>query len=116
MDQMNVSITEHLAEYVREKVKSGRYNNASEVVRDALRRMAEEDERALSLVAPSLDDLVTDLTQAQLDGIRDRVRASIRAIEAGEFQEYEGREGLRQLAEGVKQRGRKLLQQESSRH
>lgn len=116
MDQMNVSITEHLADYVRKKVKSGRYNNASEVVRDALRRMAEDDERALSLAAPSLDDLVTDLTQAQLDGIRDRVRASIRAIEAGEFQEYEGREGLQQLAEGVKQRGRKLLQQESPRH
>src|SRR5712692_10391257 len=113
MDQMNVSITEHLADYVRKKVKSGRYNNASEVVRDALRRMADEDARTLSLVAPSVDDLLTDLTQVQLDGIRDRVRASIKEIEAGEFQTYEGREGLHQMAEGVKRRGRKLL--ESSR-
>ena len=39
MDQMNVSITDRLAGYVRNKVKSGRYNNASEVVREALRRM-----------------------------------------------------------------------------
>jgi putative addiction module CopG family antidote len=36
MGQMNVSITDHLAGYVRKKVKSGRYNNASEVVREAL--------------------------------------------------------------------------------
>src|SRR6267142_2203502 len=50
MDQMNVSITDQLAGYVRKKVKSGRYNNASEVVREALRRMEEDDERALRLV------------------------------------------------------------------
>ena len=47
MDQMNVSITDHLAEYVRARVKSGRYNNASEVVREALRRMELDDQRAL---------------------------------------------------------------------
>lgn len=116
MDQMNVSITDRLADYVRKKVKSGRYNNASEVVRDALRRMADEDERALNLAAPSVNDLLVDLTQTQMDGIRDRVRASIKAIEAGQFTEYEGREGLRQFAEGVKQRGRKHLEQEGSRH
>jgi len=33
MDQMNLSMTDHPASYVRKKVKSGRYNNASEVVR-----------------------------------------------------------------------------------
>jgi putative addiction module CopG family antidote len=48
MDQMNVSITDQLAGYVRKKVKSGRYNNASEVVREALRRMENEDERAFA--------------------------------------------------------------------
>ena len=31
--------------YVRNKVKSGRYNNASEVVREALRRMEDQDAR-----------------------------------------------------------------------
>ena len=45
MDQLNVSITDRLAGYVRNKVKSGRYNNASEVVREALRRMGDEDAR-----------------------------------------------------------------------
>ena len=114
MDQMNVSITDHLAGYVRKKVKSGRYNNASEVVREALRRMEDEDERALRLAKPTAEDILTDLTAEQLDGIRRRVRAGIEGIEAGKFVEYEGREGLKKLADGVKARGRKLLAREAS--
>src|SRR6266576_680375 len=109
MDQMNVSITDQLAGYVRKKVKSGRYNNASEVVREALRRMEEDDERALRLAKPTAEDILTDLTEEQLDGIRRRVRACIDGVEAGKFLEYEGREGLEKLAEGVKARGRQLL-------
>lgn len=35
---MNVSLTAELEALVEKKVKSGLYNNASEVVRDALRR------------------------------------------------------------------------------
>ncbi len=42
--QMNVSMTPELYELVQRKVHSGLYGNASEVVRDALRRM---DERAI---------------------------------------------------------------------
>ncbi len=114
MDQMNVSITDQLAGYVRKKVKSGRYNNASEVVRDALRRMECEDERALRLAKPSAADILTNLTADQLDAVRRRVRAGIASIEAGKFTEYEGREGLRKLADGVKARGRKLLAKQTS--
>src|SRR5438477_1693263 len=109
MDQMKVSITDQLAGYVRKKVKSGRYNNASEVVREALRRMEEDDERALRLAKPTAEDILTDLTEEQLEGIRCRVRASIDDVEAGKFLEYQGREGLKKLADGVKARGRQLL-------
>jgi antitoxin ParD1/3/4 len=42
--QMNVSLTPELYELVQRKVQSGLYGNASEVVRDALRRM---DERVI---------------------------------------------------------------------
>jgi antitoxin ParD1/3/4 len=35
---MNISLTKELERVVDEKVNSGLYNNASEVVRDALRR------------------------------------------------------------------------------
>jgi antitoxin ParD1/3/4 len=113
MDQMNVSITDRLAGYVRKKVKSGRYNNASEVIREALRRMEDEDQRALRLAKPTAEDILTDLTEEQLDGIRRRVRASIEGMEAGDFVEYEGRDGLKKLSDGVKAKGRRILAQET---
>jgi len=37
-EDMNVSLTDELETVIEKKVKSGLYNNASEVVRDALRR------------------------------------------------------------------------------
>ena len=40
---MNVSLTPALEEFVREQVGSGDYNNASEVVRDALRVLRQMD-------------------------------------------------------------------------
>jgi len=109
MDQMNVSITDHLAGYVRARVKSGRYNNASEVVRDALRRMEEADQRALRVGNPTVEDVVTDLTALQTEAIRRRVLESIGEIERGEYSVYEGREGLAKLSAGIKVRGRRLL-------
>ncbi len=41
---MNVSLTPQLEELVQQKVATGRYNNASEVVREALRLMEERDQ------------------------------------------------------------------------
>ena len=38
LEDMNVSLTDELKTVIEEKVKSGLYNNASEVVRDALQR------------------------------------------------------------------------------
>ena len=40
---MNVSLTPELEEFVGTKVDSGRYNSASEVVREALRLLEEHD-------------------------------------------------------------------------
>ena len=97
MGQMNISVTDQLAQYVRNKVKSGRYNNASEVVREALRRMEEEDAKVLRLAAPTVDDIVSGLTEAQLEGIRCRVHAGIEDIRQGRYTVYEGAEGLRDL-------------------
>ena len=84
MDQMNISITDELAGYVRARVKSGRYNNASEVVREALRRMEQDDQRALRIAAPTIEDVLTDLTALQVEGIRRRVLESIAEEERGE--------------------------------
>ena len=41
---MNVSLTTELEKFVSTKVESGRYNSASEVVREALRLLEEHDQ------------------------------------------------------------------------
>jgi antitoxin ParD1/3/4 len=47
---MNVSLTTELEKFVNVKVESGRYNSASEVVREALRLLEEHDQtRAVRL-------------------------------------------------------------------
>jgi antitoxin ParD1/3/4 len=41
---MNVHLTAELEQLVQSKVKSGRYNSASEVIREALRLLEERDQ------------------------------------------------------------------------
>lgn len=49
---MNVSLTPELDKFVAAKVKSGRYNSASEVVREALRLLEDHDRgRASQIMA-----------------------------------------------------------------
>jgi len=43
---MNVSLTPELEKFVQEKVESGRYTSASEVVREALRLLEKQEERS----------------------------------------------------------------------
>ena len=54
---MNINLTPQLEELVRKKVSSGLYNSASEVVREALRLMAEQDR----LKAARLEELRRDI-------------------------------------------------------
>jgi len=55
---MHVSLTPKLEELVRRKVESGLYNNASEVVREALRLMAAQDALREAKLAALRDALV----------------------------------------------------------
>jgi antitoxin ParD1/3/4 len=60
---MNVYLTEELEKLVRDKVSSGRYNSASEVVREALRLLEKRDEAIdirLSELRDKLDADVDD--------------------------------------------------------
>jgi antitoxin ParD1/3/4 len=41
---MNVSLTPQLESFVKQKVLSGKYNSTSEVMREALRLLQEQDE------------------------------------------------------------------------
>lgn len=61
---MNVNLTPQLEELVRSKVASGMYTSASEVVREALRLMDEQDRLRLA----KLDQLRTDIHQGLNSG------------------------------------------------
>jgi uncharacterized protein len=65
---MNVSLTSELEKYVRRKVASGLYNNASEVIREALRFLVERDEaqpRKLVARAPGRDEVIAMLASLE---------------------------------------------------
>jgi antitoxin ParD1/3/4 len=54
---MNVSLTSELEKFVSAKVESGRYNSASEVVREALRLLEEHDAARAAHLAEFNDEL-----------------------------------------------------------
>jgi antitoxin ParD1/3/4 len=76
---MNVNLTPQLEELVRSKVASGLYTSASEVVREALRLLEEQDR----------------LKSAKLEQLRGEVR---RGLESGPGETWD--------AEAVKRKGR----------
>lgn len=61
---MNVNLTPQLEEMIREKVRSGLYTSASEVVRAALRLMEEQDR----LRAVQLESLRADIEEGLRSG------------------------------------------------
>jgi antitoxin ParD1/3/4 len=69
----NVNLTPELERFAQTCVKSGRYNNVSEVVRSALRLLQEAEERRAALVA--------SLEAAHQEGLRDGF-ASVDEVEA----------------------------------
>jgi antitoxin ParD1/3/4 len=68
---MNVSLTPELDKFVSAKVESGRYNSASEVVREAL-RLLEEHDRARAV---------------QLAAFNQELGATLASLDRGEFAE-----------------------------
>jgi antitoxin ParD1/3/4 len=86
---MNVSLTPELECLVNEKVQTGMYQTASEVVREALRLLKEHDE-------------------VRLRELRETIRVGIDQLERGEYIEY-GETNVKALAAAVKDRGRKRL-------
>lgn len=52
---VTASLGSHYEEFIMKSINSGRYNNASEVIRAALRRL-EEDECRLAALRTALDE------------------------------------------------------------
>ncbi|ESQ91217.1 hypothetical protein ABAC460_06545 [Asticcacaulis sp. AC460] len=84
---MNVNLTPRLEDMVRQKVAGGLYNNASEVVRDALRLMEAQDRlQAAKIEAMKLEALREDLHdglasgpagELNIEAIKERGRARL---------------------------------------
>ena len=77
---MNVSLTTQLEELVQQKVSSGRYNSASEVIREALRLLEERDELKELKLQALKKDIALGLDQADRGEIvdADQVFAELR--------------------------------------
>jgi antitoxin ParD1/3/4 len=77
---MNVSLTPELESLVNDKVKTGLYNSASEVVREALRLLEEQD---------------------RIKTMRKEVMLGLNEIRSGNYLELRSDEELREFGEGI---------------
>jgi antitoxin ParD1/3/4 len=67
---MNIYLGKHFEEFIRAQVESGRYANASEVVREALRRQ-EIDEAKLAHLRAKIDEGLTSIERGDVTEIDD---------------------------------------------
>jgi antitoxin ParD1/3/4 len=88
---MNVSLTPELEKLVNEKVASGLYSSASEVVRDGLRLLSERDE----------------IKQSRLRELRRDLSAGARQIKQGNYKEYSSGG---ELIDDIQKRGQKRIE------
>ena len=88
---MNVSLTSELEQLVNEKVASGMYTSASEVIREGLRLLKERDE----------------LRRIQREELRRDIMLGVEQVRQGKGKEYAG--GT-ELADEIKRRGRERLE------
>ena len=84
---MNINLTPQLEELVRQKVASGHYSSASEVVREALRLMEREDQiqaAKLAQLRRDIQDGVDSSSAGKLDvdAIKRRGRTRLDAAKA----------------------------------
>lgn len=79
MPTRNVVLTTHQASLVEQLVTSGRYQNASEVLREGLRLVEQREAEDAS----------------RLEALRSAIRVGIDDIDAGRFKTFDSAESLR---------------------
>ncbi len=67
---MNISLTKEFESYVSQKVESGMYHSASEVIRDGLRLMKERDDLHQSRLAELRGEIAAGADQADRGQVR----------------------------------------------
>ncbi len=88
---MNVSLTPALEDFVNQKVSSGRYGSASEVVREALRLLEDRDR----------------LRDAQIGDLKKELEKGLRQLDTGDGQVLD--------VAAIKQKARRQLPKKRSR-
>jgi antitoxin ParD1/3/4 len=78
MPTRNINLTEHLNRFVERQLSSGRYDNASEIVREALRLLEEQE----------------DEWQAKLNGLRQAAKLGFDEIDQGKGLVLKGKKGV----------------------
>lgn len=96
---MNVSLTPELENLVNEKVKSGLYNSASEVIRESLRLLQEQDM----------------LKEIRRNELRREIMLGVEQIRNGEYIELKTSEDYTNLAEKIKKEGREEFEKRNTK-
>lgn len=86
---MNISLTPELEKHVNQKVATGMYQTASEVVREALRLFIEQE-------------------AVRLEGLRKEIRIGLDQLDRGEHSEFDER-AVKDLTKEIKTQGRQRL-------
>ncbi len=90
MATLNISLTPELAALIEEKVSSGMYHTSSEVVREGLRLLKEQDE----------------IRRLRLEELRREIQSGTDSLERGDARVFHSGE---ELAAHIEAEGRKLL-------
>ena len=88
MPTRNVVLTSHQAEFVEQLVSTGRYQNASEVLRAGIRLIEREEAER----------------EARLTALREAARSGIADIDAGRFEVFDSPDDLRRHLSSVTRR------------
>lgn len=85
MPTRNINLTVHLDQFVEERVTSGRYGNASEIVREGLRLLEQREKEE----------------QAKLEWLRQAAQEGFNQIDRGEGIEFRSTEKLERYIDRI---------------
>lgn len=80
MATMNVSLPDPMKEWVERQAQSGRYANASDYVRDLIRRDQERADRLAELQRLVTEGLASGVSDRPLSAVLDEARAKATAM------------------------------------
>ena len=79
MGTMNISLPDALKSFVDEQVSQGSYGTSSEYVRELIRKDQERLKLRALLLAGAASEAQAPASPADFEGLRDRVRTSVKA-------------------------------------